>query len=160
MSPAEIVQLIKEKFPSVILQEDLASLEPNITVNRDEWRPLALFLRDDSRLDFKALMCLSGMDYKKDLGVVYHLHSMTKMHRMAVKMNVTREDAELPTVSDIWRTADWHEREVYDLYGIVFINHPDLRRILLPDDWQGYPLRKDYVTPEMYNDMPVPYQGP
>ncbi len=160
MSPAEIVQLIKEKFPSVILQEDLVSLEPSITVNRDEWRPLALFLRDDTRLDFKALMCLSGMDYKKDLGVVYHLHSMTKMHRMAVKMNVTREDAELPTVYDIWRTAEWHEREAYDLYGIVFINHPDLRRILLPDDWQGYPLRKDYVTPEMYNDMPVPYQGP
>jgi NADH-quinone oxidoreductase subunit C len=82
---------------------------------------------------------------------------MTHRHKVVLKTLVPKEDPHLPTVEHIWKTAQWHEREAYDLYGIIFENHSDLRRILLPDDWEGYPLRKDYQEPEFYRGMRVPY---
>jgi NADH-quinone oxidoreductase subunit C len=119
---------------------------------------VALFLRDDDQMQFDVLMCLSGVDYTGGkLGVVYHLHSMKRNHKITLKTEVMREHPRVASVQAVWRTANWHEREAYDLFGIVFDGHPDLRRILLPDDWEGYPLRKDYQVPEFYNGMKVPY---
>jgi NADH-quinone oxidoreductase subunit C len=104
------------------------------------------------------LDCLSGVDLGKNmLGVTYNLSSITHHHKLTVKVEVSREKPEIHSVSSIWGTADWHEREAFDLFGIVFTNHPDLRRILLPDDWDGHPLRKDYKVPEFYRGMKVPY---
>ncbi|MDH7516502.1 MAG: NADH-quinone oxidoreductase subunit C, partial [Bacteroidota bacterium] len=119
---------------------------------------VCLHLRDKPGYDFDSLMCLSGVDYTDGtLGVVYHLGSIKQRQRLTLKVIVPREDPRVPTVERVWRTADWHEREAWDLLGIVFEGHPDLRRILLPDDWEGHPLRKDYEMPEFYNGIKVPY---
>ena len=89
-------------------------------------------------------MCLSGADYKDRFEVVYHLYSMENKHKITLKATVDRNNPEIDSVAGIWATADWHERECYDLVGIKFIGHPDRRRILMPEDWEGHPLRKDY----------------
>ena len=92
------------------------------------------------------------------LSVVYHLESIELKHKIVLKVLLQRENPDVQSVSCVWRCADWHEREAYDLIGINFLNHPDLRRILMPYDWEaGYPLRKDYKNPEFYHGMKVPY---
>ena len=107
---------------------------------------LAFALKHEADLAFDFLFCLSGVDMVKYLEVVYHLESTTHKHQLVLKvLTADRENAAVDTVCDIWRTAEFHEREVYDLLGIRFNNHPDLRRLFLDEDWKGYPLRKDYV---------------
>jgi NADH-quinone oxidoreductase subunit C len=125
---------------------------------------VALYLRDQPDLKFDGLQCLSGMDWKDRLGVVYHLYSYELGHRIVLHVDVARSEnpldaslEEVESVAAVWPTADWHEREAYDMVGVRFINHPDFRRILCPDDWEGWPLRKDYKTQEFYRGMPVPY---
>ena len=118
----------------------------NTTIPRSRLKDLAQKLRFDDNLKFDFLFCLTGVDWPESLTVVYHLKSTELKHSVVVKAVIeNRENAEIPTVSDIWRTAEFHEREIYDLLGIKFIDHPDLRRIFLDDDWVGYPLRKDYT---------------
>jgi len=90
--------------------------------------------------------------------LVYNLFSMKHRHKIALRVDLPRDNPRVPSVESVWRTADWHEREAYDLFGIHFEGHPDLRRILCPDDWEGYPLRKDYVVQEYYHGIRVPYQ--
>ena len=87
--------------------------------------------------------------------VVYHLGSSSYKHKIALKVEVGRDEPKVPTVERVWRIANWHERETYDMYGIVFEGHSDLRRILCPDDWEGYPLRKDYQVQEFYRGIKV-----
>ncbi len=107
---------------------------------------LAVTLKTDSTLAFDYLFCLSGVDMVKYLEVVYHLESTTHGHQLVLKARTAdRENGALDTVCDIWRTAELHEREVYDLMGIRFTNHPDLRRFFLEEGWVGHPLRKDYT---------------
>ena len=113
------------------------------------------YLRDDPDLAFELLSCVSGTDDKKDFWVVYHLTSVSENHRAVLKVKVDRENPSVPSVAGVWTAADWHERETYDMYGIVFDGHPDLRRILLPEDWPGYPLRKDYEFPDEYQGIPL-----
>jgi len=120
--------------------------------------PVCFFLRDEDSLQFDSLSCLSGVDFDKDnLAVVYHLYSYVHNHKLTLKVIVPKSEPKVPTVSDVWATADWHEREAYDMVGLIFENHPDLRRILCPDDWEGFPLRKDYKVQEFYRGMKVPY---
>lgn len=159
MTIPEISSKIKEKFPEAVLDvKSDGTLDPFIKVAPAQWNELATFLRDDADLKFDFLMCLSGMDYGKNLlGVVYHLFSMTKKHKLTIKIEVPVDNAVIPSVESVWGTADWHEREVWDMIGIKFTGHPDLRRILCPDDWEGHPLRKDYKVPEFYQGMKVPY---
>ena len=103
-------------------------------------------MKENSATAFDYLFCQSGVDWPTQLEVVYHLESMEHGHTVVLKVKTTdRETPTIDTVCDIWPTAEYHEREIFDLYGIVFNNHPDLRRILLTDDWEGYPMRKDYV---------------
>jgi NADH-quinone oxidoreductase subunit C len=102
-------------------------------------------------------MNLSSVDRAEHLSVVYLLHSMTHLHKIALRVDVPRATPVVPTVEGVWITAQWHEREAYDLMGIVFDGNRDLRRILLPDDWEGHPLRKDYQVQEFYRGMKVPY---
>ena len=105
-------------------------------------------------------MNLSGVDEPKAglLSVYYHLESTKLKHKITVKVSTDRNNPEVSTVTEVWKAADWHEREAYDLFGIIFLNHPDLRRILMPYDWDaGFPLRKDYENPEFYQGMKVPY---
>lgn len=158
MDPLSIETLLKEQFSEGILSSDLESFDPWIEVDVRYWLEIAKFFIQDQRLSFDSLMCLSGVDYTDQLGCVYHLHSMRHNHRITIKIFMSYDKPEIPSVSSLWKTADWHEREAYDLFGIVFLNHPDLRRILLPDDWEGYPLRKNYQTPVLYQDIKIRYE--
>ncbi|RLD23585.1 MAG: NADH-quinone oxidoreductase subunit C [Bacteroidetes bacterium] len=120
----------------------------NVIVTPDQLSALAEKLRNEEAMDFDYMFCLTCVDYPEHFMMVYHLRSMKHKHEMVLKARI--DDKENPTVDtlcNIWRTAEYHEREVYDLFGIKFNNHPDLRRILLDEDWKGYPLRKDYVDP-------------
>lgn len=161
MNPEEIHQKLQERFGAQILECNSAATAPYIRVAASAIHEIGVHMRHDPDLQFDSLMCLSGVDYgpEKSLGVVYHLFSTTKRHKITLKVEVPRQDGTLPTVCDIWRTAEWHEREAYDLYGMRFEQHPDLRRILLPDDWEGHPLLKDYQVQEFYHGIRVPYVG-
>lgn len=171
----EIFNLLKEKFgESVFELKTDKPIEPYLTVDPLTVDKICSFLRDENELKFDSLMNLSGVDdangekEKKEngletinggtLSVFYHLESTSLKHKLTIKTSTGREKPEVITVTEVWKGADWHEREAYDMYGIVFLNHPDLRRILMPYDWEfGYPLRKDYKNPEFYQGMKVPY---
>lgn len=159
MIPQEVFDALKSRFGEAVGEAKLEGVhDPFIKVAPDQLRDIALFLRDDERLLCDSLMCLSGVDYTKGkFGVVYHLHSMRWNHKITLKVDLTSENLHCQSVESVWKTANWHEREAYDMFGILFDGHPDLRRILMPDDWDGYPLRKDYQVPEYYNGMKVPY---
>ncbi|MCS1352275.1 NADH-quinone oxidoreductase subunit C [Mechercharimyces sp. CAU 1602] len=109
-----------------------------------KWRGVASFLRDDPSFSFDYLRHFAGLDQGEYLEVVVHLHSFIHKHDLCIHVPTPKEEATVPSVTDIWAGADWNEREAYDLLGISFTGHPNLRRILLPDDWTGHPLRKDY----------------
>ena len=159
MEITEIYNLLKEVFDSGIgeLRTDIP-VEPFINIDADKINAVSLFLRDEESLQFDSLSCLSSVDLDKDnLAVVYHLYSFALNHKLKLKVIVPKENPVVKTVSDVWATADWHEREAYDMMGLIFEGHPDLRRILCPDDWEGYPLRKDYKVQEFYQGMKVPY---
>lgn len=174
MEISELLGRLRQQFPEGVLAESLESLDPWVEVRPDWLRQVCTFLRDDPELRFQMLHCITALDYLEVqpdrsfqagsagyLEVLYHLSSLVYRHRLVVKVRVSRwkEDQpgqlpEMPTVSDLWPTALWHEREVYDLSGIRFLGHPDLRRILCPEDWQGHPLRKDYPMPRQYHGIP------
>jgi NADH/F420H2 dehydrogenase subunit C len=118
----------------------------NITVQPEQLHQLMSQLKSDSATQFDYLFCLSGVDWETSLGVVYHLESTIHRHIIVVKVQTSdREHPTFDTVSDIWKTAEFHEREVFDFFGITFNKHPNLKRLFLTEDWDGFPLRKDYV---------------
>ncbi|MFQ6674394.1 MAG: NADH-quinone oxidoreductase subunit C [Fidelibacterota bacterium] len=159
MEFTEIVNRIKEKFGDSLVPPGEDTIPHTIEVVPDRWGEVARFLRDDDDLQFDSMMCITGVDWgeeEENLGVIYNLHSMTHRHKLEVRITLPKSNAVVPSVEQIWRIADWFEREVYDMYGITFDGHRDLRRILLPDDWEGYPLRKDYVFPETWHGIAVP----
>ena len=117
-------------------------------------------LNENPATNFDMHSCVTGIDNGTDVGtmeVVYNLYSIPYNHHLMIKIVLPREKPEIESVSSIWKTADWHEREIFDMYGIHFIHHPDLRRILMPADWVGHPLRKDYKHQEYYRDIKVEY---
>jgi NADH-quinone oxidoreductase subunit C len=158
MKPNEIFTKLKVHFGEEILE--LIENPPSdsyILVKAQKIDEICQFLRDDDALHFDYLTLLSGLDLKENLGIVYHLFSMKHKHRLVVKTQVSKENPTLPTIERIWRTGDWHEREAYDMFGVIFNGHHNLIRILCPYDWEGYPLRKDYKEPEEYHGNKVPY---
>jgi len=157
MTTTEIHTKLKAQFGDRIgaLSEDAT---PACVVETGAIAAVCEWLRDEPGIDLTSLMCLSAADVDGKLGVVYHLHSMQHKHQIALKVDLPdRENPHVPTVSTVFGTAEWHEREAYDMMGIVFDGHSDLRRILCPDDWEGWPLRKDYVVQEFYRGLRVPY---
>ncbi|MFA5831955.1 MAG: NADH-quinone oxidoreductase subunit C [Bacteroidota bacterium] len=158
MTAQEIHDLFKKQFPEAVLEAKLENVaDPFIKIQPETIKEISEFAKNSEQLQFDYLMCLSGVDYKGKLGVVYHLYSMVHRHKMVLKVEVPTENPNVPSVESVWKSANWHEREAFDLFGLNFAGHPDQRRILLPDDWEGHPLRKDYQTPEFYNGMKVPY---
>jgi NADH-quinone oxidoreductase subunit C len=157
MTPQEIHAKLQQRFGDAILEFNETVLQPYIKVSPERLDTIAEYLRDSDLMAFDYLSCLSGVDAVPNLAVIYHLYSLKHNHKIVLRVEVTREQPGVKSVAQLWRTADWHEREAYDMYGLQFIGHPDLRRILLPDDWEGFPLRKDYVTPEFYNGLRIPY---
>ncbi len=159
-NPEEIFELLKSEFGEDNVEfNSEGKLEPWIIISPGSIDGIAKFLRDTEGLDFDYLMCLSGVHYPKQeqLGVTYHLNSLTHKHVLTLKVLVPQDDPQVNSVEAVWKTANWHEREAYDMYGIIFNNHPKLERILCPEDWEGFPLRKDYEEPEFYRGMKVPY---
>lgn len=170
---SEIFDRLRAQFGDSIIEE-VESASPWIAVKCDVIREVALFCRN---YGFDSLMCLSGVDTKgmkadsrplppdapknakvppppEEMRVVYHLASTTTREKTALRVTTDRANPRVPSVSSVWGVANWHEREAYDMFGIVFEGHPNLVRILCCEDWEGWPLRKDYVFPTHYHDVP------
>ena len=142
------IDRINSKYKRVLLDSHDFRGDQTITVQKNILIELFKFLRDDPELDFKFLMDLTAVDYlnRKDtrFEVVYHFYSLKHNGRLRIKIPVSEDDCTVDSVSSLWKTANWYEREVWDLYGIKFDDHPDMRRILLYEEFKGHPLRKDY----------------
>jgi NADH-quinone oxidoreductase subunit C len=150
----KIVNMINEKFPGSLANENT---ETHIQLYPDQWFEIATWLKSEPSLSFDSLQCQTGVDVGDNtLEARYNFHSMKHNHYTEIRIAVTRKEATIPSVEQIWRVADWFERETYDMLGIEFSGHRDLRRILLPDDWEGWPLRKDYQVQETYHGIVVP----
>ena len=153
MSFDEIQKKLAEKYEGSVPTTDRAG-DPFLTVPAAKIAEILAFCRGDAELAFDCLSNLTGVDAPPDdLEVVYHLFSYSKRHSLTLKVRVPKSNAKVPTVEGIYPTANWQEREAYDLLGVIFEGHSDLRRIMLPDDWIGYPLRKDYKEEEEYRGM-------
>lgn len=173
MTAADIIALLEERFTTAITGKKLDGGDPFVTVDPAQLVAIATFLRDDARLKFDLLNCVTGVDYlepdakkapkagfEPHLEVVYHLSSVALNHRFVLKVilprwkdNVAGQLPEVPSLVSLWPAADWHERETFDLCGVHFTGHPDLRRILMAEDWEGHPLRKDYEFPLEYHGI-------
>ena len=156
MSPAQIHQKISERFGSDTVESfNQEALDPYLVIKPAMTAEICRFLKEDSNLGFDCLSNMSGVDLIKDekIEVVLHLFSYTYRHTIVLKVDVPRDDPEMPSVESIWKAANWQEREIYDLLGVNFTGHPDLRRLLMPEDWVGHPLRKDFVEPEEYHGI-------
>ena len=143
------------KIPQAVLRVEDVPGQPFAVIRRESIVDVCRFLRDDPDLRFDYCSDVCGYDDTKTFWVVYHLYSIPKRHNAALKVDAGKDDPWAPSVCSVWPGANWHEREAYDMYGIRFEGHPDLRRILLPEDWPGYPLRKDYDFPDHYQGIPL-----
>ena len=157
MTPTEIKETLDREFPgSVIDNEELA--ESQIELKPDQWLEIATYLKNDPGLSFDQLECVTGIDTGEDgpLQSRYNLHSMEHRHKIEVVISLDRNNPKVASIEQVWRVGDWFERETYDMFGIIYEGHRDLRRILCPEDWEGWPLRKDYETQETYHCIVVP----
>ncbi|MBK8611415.1 MAG: NADH-quinone oxidoreductase subunit C [Chitinophagaceae bacterium] len=146
MEKEELKTKIAELLPAATFEESGEWL--NILVTPADWLSFAGQLRHDERLLFDYLFCLTCIDFKTNLTMVYHLSSTTFRHNIVIKSVLDRARPEIESVSHIWKTAEFHEREVYEMFGVDFLNHPDLRLLILPDGWEGKnPMRKDFEDP-------------
>lgn len=145
---AEDIASFRERFSEAVSDVREALGEVTCYVDPRYIVDVCRFLRDDPRFEFKLLSDLTGVDLGIDqeprFEVVYHLYSLTRNHRLRLKVPLPADDPTVATVTTVWHTANWHERETFDMFGIVFDGHPDLRRILMPEEFQWHPLRKDY----------------
>ena len=151
MDSLQIAKMIEEKFADQVLGTTSFAGQIGVSLKKDRVKDVCTYLHDEPLLRMDHLADLTAVDfstYPGDPGprfeVVYNLISTDYRHRIRLKVRVPEEDPRIDTVSSIWQTANWHERETYDLMGIKFDGHPDLRRILMPEDWEGHPLRKEY----------------
>ncbi|MGD9127450.1 MAG: NADH-quinone oxidoreductase subunit C [Planctomycetia bacterium] len=175
MDAKKIVDTLKSKHAEAIISSDLEAIDPSVEITAESLLDVCRTLRDDPQLNMNYLSLVTAVDYfepdekkaakvtwEPHIDVLYHLSSIPGKQRIVVRVKLPRwiggKEGELPeldSVAELWPTADWHEREVYDLMGIRFAGHPDMRRILCPEDWEGHPLRKDYVTPTEYQGIQV-----
>jgi NADH-quinone oxidoreductase subunit C len=175
MNVQEIHDRLSQPFQSWLVAHDFEALDPWIEVKAEGLAEVARYLRDQSDLWFNILHCITAVDYfepdakkaaqvewQPHLELIYHLSSTVRRHRLVLKVRMPRwqnetpgQLPEVPSLSGVWSTAEWHEREVFDLMGVHFSGHPDLRRILCPEDWVGHPLRKDYQMPTEYHGIPA-----
>ena len=156
--------ILQEKFKDSISIQNTETLQPRILIEKKEFLlEIAHFLHTDNRLYFDNLVCITALDNENSFEVVYQFYSYPFEHSMTLaivlekKIDIDKENPSVPSLTSLWKAADWHEREAFDMIGIKFENHPDLRRLLMPTDWEGFPLRKDYKTQESYHGIKVDY---
>ncbi len=155
MTTAEIAALLKERFKDKVLEVVETERHSHVRLAPDVLVAACEFLRDDDRTAFEQLHDVTAVDWIDNFDVVIHLYSIRRKHSLCLKVKTpSRDDATCPSVTPVWPGADWHERETWDLMGVKFVGHPHLRRILLPEDWQGHPLRKDEGNPLEYHGIP------
>jgi NADH-quinone oxidoreductase subunit C len=160
IDPAQIAEMIKEKFPEQVIEVTNHRDQVSVIINKGQSVAILKYLHDDPLLSFDHLNDLTAVDWmnKKEVRfeVVYNLFSTKYRHRIRIKAQMPENNMQIGTVVPIWVGANWHERECYDMFGIEFFGHPDLRRILMPEDWEGHPLRKDYPLkgPDFEKDWP------
>ncbi len=153
MEAKAICDIVIGRLPDAVREFSDKTADPYLVIEPTWIGDVATLLRDHPDLRFDMLLLVTGVDRCEFFEVVYHLTSLTFGHRITLKSVLPRENPRIASTARVWPAAEWHERETYDLLGIVFADHPDLRRILLPDDWEGHPLRKDYVPPESYHGI-------
>ncbi len=160
MKLSQIKELVLSEYPNSIVGEDENASPAALLVKPQFIFQICELLQSNEKTYFDQLSCLSGLDNGEEAGtmeVIYNLYCIPYDLHLMLKVELDRKHPSIDSVMDIWKTADWHEREAYDLFGIHFNKHKDLRRILLPNDWEGFPLRKDYVEQERYHDVKVKY---
>ena len=156
----QILSLVKSSCSHGDCSVDENATPKAIRIDKRDLIPTMQNLLNDPAAYFDMLSCVTGVDNGPDAGtmeIVYNLYSIPLDHHLMIKVMITRDQPEIESVSSIWETADWLEREIFDLFGVNFLNHPDLRRILLPADWEGHPLRKDYKHQDYYRNVKVEY---
>ena len=155
MEPAEIFSRLEKRFSGKVGDFKGDVPEPYLLVDGEAIVEVCRFLRDDADLKFEVLSDQTAVDWPKEekIQLVYHLYSYTGRHQIVLKVDLPRANPKIATVENIWKVANWFEREIFDLFGVIFEGHSDLRRILLPEDWEGYPLRKDYIEQEEYDGI-------
>jgi NADH-quinone oxidoreductase subunit C len=155
MQPAEIFSRLEKQFSGKVSGFNADVPEPYLFVGAEAIVEVCRFLRDDADLKFEVLSDQTAVDWPKEekIQLVYHLYSYSRRHQIVLKVDLPRANPKIATVENIWKVANWFEREIFDLFGVIFEGHSDLRRILLPEDWEGYPLRKDYIEQEEYDGI-------
>jgi NADH-quinone oxidoreductase subunit C len=155
MEPAEIFSRLEKRFSGKVGDFKGDVPEPYLLVDGEAIVEVCRFLRDDADLKFEVLSDQTAVDWPKEekIQLVYHLYSYSRRHQIVLKVDLPRANPKIATVENIWKVANWFEREIFDLFGVIFEGHSDLRRILLPEDWEGYPLRKDYIEQEEYDGI-------
>ncbi len=155
MDAAGISERVSARFGARVTESNLQARNPWIVIDPAALVEVCRYLHDDEALRFDSLSNQSGVDYKERgyIEIVYHLYSYVHRHWIVLKVRTPRETPEVPSIESVWKAANWHEREIYDLLGVSFTGHPDLRRLLMPEDWVGFPLRKDFVEPEEYHGI-------
>jgi len=155
LDPTAVHGLLRGRFGDAIGELAGEGGDASATVPPDRILEVARWCKGDVTLAFDCLSNLSGVDYPKRnvIQVVYHLFSYRHRHRFVLKVDASRDNPVVQSVASVWSHAEWQEREVFDLLGVQFTGHPDLRRLLMPEDWPGHPLRKDFVEPEEYHGI-------
>ena len=155
MEAAEVFARLRARFPEAVGEPVAGAGDPWVVVAAEALPEVAAFLRDDPGLRFDCLTSQTAVDLpaEEKIAVVYHLFSYAWRSLVVLKVETPRAAPSVPTVEHVWPAANWLERETFDLFGVDFPGHPDLRRIMLPEDWVGHPLRKDYVEPEHYHGI-------
>jgi NADH-quinone oxidoreductase subunit C len=167
MTPESVATTLLQRLGSGVIAVSTDCLHPMIDVSPLALPAAARLLRDDAELGFQVLRCISGIDHLQDdvISLVYDLHALSGPQQpdgfwrercaIAIRVRLPRDNPRVASVSEVWPAANWHEREAFDLLGVIFEGHPDLRRILCCDDWVGHPLRRDYEFPLEYHGVPA-----
>lgn len=149
----QIIQTIDGRYPGTLVSVDQGGQIPALLLNR-KWVVRVLFILRDE-FDFESLMCETASDKRDRIVLIYHLFSTKHRQKLAVKVELPREEPRVETAEEVWRAANWYEREIFDLFGVEFVGHSDLVRIMLPQDWEGHPLLKDYSPAPEYQGMRI-----
>jgi len=160
MESLTIYQRTKERFGDRVLEISDKKPDPFCVIDPAAIVEVATSLRDDPEISMDCLSNESGVDYADRIEVVYHFFSYRLRHGAVFKVKLPRDNPSVRSLEEVWKSANWMEREIYDLLGVTFEGHSDLRRILMPEDWVGYPLRKDFVEPLEYHGISTVRESP
>ena len=160
MEPLQIYERLKERFGERVLETSEKKPDPFAVIDPAALVEICRYLREDPELAMDCLSNETGVDYKDHVEVVYHLYFVPPSPWRGAEGRLPRDNPVVPTVETVWKAANWLEREIYDLLGVTFEGHSDLRRILMPEDWIGHPLRKDFVEPEEYHGISTVRESP